>query len=305
MNVARRPFGADLLLGTMRLLSRALFRVSVHGNVAEFDNERTLIVANHESFLDGLLLGVFLPVEATFVVHTQIANNRILPLDSAFHTAPGRRLDQPSRDQGHLQAGGDRQAGHHLSRRPSDGHRLADEGLRRCGVHRRQDGGGRGAHPHRWCRPQFLRPAGGSLSAESLSEDHHYHHAAASYRNAAAPIGEAETASSRRAHAAHPARHAGRDAAGTHLVRGVLWTPKAPSVRATSWSKTYACRKNPTVRCCACRLAWGASWLPGLSPAKSSASSCRTPPPPWGCCSDSRSPGACRHCSITPRGRRG
>jgi len=75
MIAARRPFGADLLLGTLRLLARVLFRVTVHGNVAEFDNERTLIVANHESFLDGLLLGIFLPVEATFVVHTQIANN--------------------------------------------------------------------------------------------------------------------------------------------------------------------------------------------------------------------------------------
>jgi acyl-CoA synthetase (AMP-forming)/AMP-acid ligase II len=29
----------------------------VHGNAGEFANERTLIVANHESFLDGLLLG--------------------------------------------------------------------------------------------------------------------------------------------------------------------------------------------------------------------------------------------------------
>ena len=26
------------------------------GDAAEFDNDRTLIVANHESFLDGLLL---------------------------------------------------------------------------------------------------------------------------------------------------------------------------------------------------------------------------------------------------------
>ena len=75
MIAARRPFGAVLLLGTLRLLARALFRVTVHGNVAEFDNERTLVVANHESFLDGLLLGIFLPVQATFVVHTQIAKN--------------------------------------------------------------------------------------------------------------------------------------------------------------------------------------------------------------------------------------
>jgi acyl-[acyl-carrier-protein]-phospholipid O-acyltransferase / long-chain-fatty-acid--[acyl-carrier-protein] ligase len=38
-------------------------------------NERTLIVANHESFIDGLLLAVFLPVQATFVVHTTVARN--------------------------------------------------------------------------------------------------------------------------------------------------------------------------------------------------------------------------------------
>jgi acyl-[acyl-carrier-protein]-phospholipid O-acyltransferase / long-chain-fatty-acid--[acyl-carrier-protein] ligase len=34
-----------------------------------------LIVANHESFIDGLLLAVFLPVQATFVVHTTVARN--------------------------------------------------------------------------------------------------------------------------------------------------------------------------------------------------------------------------------------
>ena len=37
---------------------------------------RTLIVANHESFLDGLLLGAFLPMAATFVVHAQVVDNR-------------------------------------------------------------------------------------------------------------------------------------------------------------------------------------------------------------------------------------
>jgi acyl-[acyl-carrier-protein]-phospholipid O-acyltransferase/long-chain-fatty-acid--[acyl-carrier-protein] ligase len=57
----------------LRLLMRVLLRVSVTGDGAVFHNPRTLIVANHESLLDGLLLGLFLPVEATFVVHTQVA----------------------------------------------------------------------------------------------------------------------------------------------------------------------------------------------------------------------------------------
>ncbi|HKY01550.1 MAG TPA: bifunctional acyl-ACP--phospholipid O-acyltransferase/long-chain-fatty-acid--ACP ligase [Burkholderiales bacterium] len=54
-----------------RLVVRALFRVDVHG--AAQPHARTLVVANHESFLDALLLWLFLPFEATFIVHTQIA----------------------------------------------------------------------------------------------------------------------------------------------------------------------------------------------------------------------------------------
>jgi acyl-[acyl-carrier-protein]-phospholipid O-acyltransferase / long-chain-fatty-acid--[acyl-carrier-protein] ligase len=64
------------LSGFVRLLLqtvlRPLFRVRVTGDATVFANDRTLIVANHESFLDGLLLGAFLPVDAVFVVHAQV-----------------------------------------------------------------------------------------------------------------------------------------------------------------------------------------------------------------------------------------
>ena len=46
--------------------------MQISGDAQQFKNERTLIVANHESFLDGVLLGAFLPVGATFVVHAQV-----------------------------------------------------------------------------------------------------------------------------------------------------------------------------------------------------------------------------------------
>lgn len=58
----------------LRFAMKALFRVEVNGDVSVFDNPRTLIVANHESFIDGLLIGLFIPVNAVFVVHTQVAN---------------------------------------------------------------------------------------------------------------------------------------------------------------------------------------------------------------------------------------
>jgi acyl-[acyl-carrier-protein]-phospholipid O-acyltransferase/long-chain-fatty-acid--[acyl-carrier-protein] ligase len=67
-----------LLKAILRGVTRVLFRVTMRGDAASFTNPRTLIVANHESFLDGLLLGLFLPVEATFVVHTTVARNPVI-----------------------------------------------------------------------------------------------------------------------------------------------------------------------------------------------------------------------------------
>ena len=58
----------------MRSIFKLLFRVEVSGDKSTFINPRTLIVANHESFIDGLLLGLMMPVNAVFVVHTQIAS---------------------------------------------------------------------------------------------------------------------------------------------------------------------------------------------------------------------------------------
>lgn len=57
-----------------RLFFKTMFRVQLSGQPSLFINARTLIVANHESFIDGLLLGLMMPVDAVFVVHTQIAN---------------------------------------------------------------------------------------------------------------------------------------------------------------------------------------------------------------------------------------
>lgn len=62
----------------LRFTLRTLFRVELSGDAAAFTNERTLIVANHESFLDGLLLAAFMPVAATFVVHTQITRSALI-----------------------------------------------------------------------------------------------------------------------------------------------------------------------------------------------------------------------------------
>ena len=57
----------------LRIIAKLLFRVKVQGDPQALQAQKLLIIANHESFLDGLLLGLFLPVDPVFVVHTGIA----------------------------------------------------------------------------------------------------------------------------------------------------------------------------------------------------------------------------------------
>jgi acyl-[acyl-carrier-protein]-phospholipid O-acyltransferase / long-chain-fatty-acid--[acyl-carrier-protein] ligase len=69
--------GVSMLASLLRSVCKVIFRVKVHGLEHVPEHNRLLIVANHESFLDGLLLGLFLPKRATFVVHTGVLKNRI------------------------------------------------------------------------------------------------------------------------------------------------------------------------------------------------------------------------------------
>jgi acyl-[acyl-carrier-protein]-phospholipid O-acyltransferase/long-chain-fatty-acid--[acyl-carrier-protein] ligase len=64
-----------LLRPLLRGLARLFFRVEISAQQANFKHERLLIVANHQSFLDGLLIGLFLPIDPVFVVHTTIAES--------------------------------------------------------------------------------------------------------------------------------------------------------------------------------------------------------------------------------------
>ncbi|WP_153111572.1 bifunctional acyl-ACP--phospholipid O-acyltransferase/long-chain-fatty-acid--ACP ligase [Propionivibrio limicola] len=61
----------------LRLLLKLLFRVELRGDTSTFINPKTLVVANHESFIDGLLLGLTMPVNAIYVVHTQVAERSL------------------------------------------------------------------------------------------------------------------------------------------------------------------------------------------------------------------------------------
>ena len=70
----------QLVKRSLGMLMHLLFRLRVEGDLAGLDSRRLLIIANHESFLDGLLLGVSLPVDAVFVVHTGVTRNPLFRL---------------------------------------------------------------------------------------------------------------------------------------------------------------------------------------------------------------------------------
>lgn len=65
----------NLIRHILRATARLLFRIRFHGQASQFQADKLLIIANHESYLDGLLLGLFLPVNPVFVVHTTVAGN--------------------------------------------------------------------------------------------------------------------------------------------------------------------------------------------------------------------------------------
>jgi len=61
----------------LRGILKFLFRIKVVGQYQD-QSGHTIIIANHQSFLDGLILGVMLPVSPVFVVNTQIAQRPLL-----------------------------------------------------------------------------------------------------------------------------------------------------------------------------------------------------------------------------------
>jgi len=82
-----------LFKDVIRLTLKVLYRVEVHGlEHMPREGQGAVVVVNHLSFLDGVLLGAFLPGKPTFAVHTAIAKSwwikPFLKLFKAFPVDP-------------------------------------------------------------------------------------------------------------------------------------------------------------------------------------------------------------------------
>lgn len=64
-----------LLRSVLKIIFQLLFRIRISGFDERIKADRLMVIANHESFMDGLLLGLYLPFDPVFLVHTGVTRN--------------------------------------------------------------------------------------------------------------------------------------------------------------------------------------------------------------------------------------
>jgi len=73
-----------MLFTVLRLIFRLLWRVELRGDVAELHKQKVLITPNHMSFLDGMLLALFLPIKPVFAIYSTISESWFMRLVKPF-----------------------------------------------------------------------------------------------------------------------------------------------------------------------------------------------------------------------------
>ena len=75
-----RKLRNQMLFKILKFFLKMLFHVKVHGNLNNLKQDRLLITPNHVSFLDGILIGVFLPVRPVFAIYAGYINHWLVRL---------------------------------------------------------------------------------------------------------------------------------------------------------------------------------------------------------------------------------
>lgn len=75
--------GGELVAFIARTLLRIVYRAEIYGSLP-VEARGMLIISNHQSFLDGVLLGAFLPISPTYMVHSTVARQWYFRLPLKF-----------------------------------------------------------------------------------------------------------------------------------------------------------------------------------------------------------------------------
>lgn len=72
----------QLMLFFLQVIIFNLFRINTYGQLPKLSKDKgSLIISNHESFLDGLVLGIFLRnINPVFIVHTSVVKSKLFKI---------------------------------------------------------------------------------------------------------------------------------------------------------------------------------------------------------------------------------
>lgn len=73
-----------MLFKILKFFLKILFHVKIQGNLNNLKQDRLLITPNHVSFLDGILIGVFLPVKPVFAIYAGYIDHWLVRLAKRY-----------------------------------------------------------------------------------------------------------------------------------------------------------------------------------------------------------------------------